>query len=105
MNAFIVVLIIGIGTYLIRLSFIGILGNRPVPSWAEAPLQHVAPAVLAAIAAPAVLLTDGSVDLSPVTNPQFFAAVLAGLVTWRLKNVVWAIVTGMVALWVLQWLF
>ncbi len=105
MSAFTIVLVIGIGTFLIRLSFIGILGDRPVPPWAERPLQYVAPAVLAAIAAPAVMLTDGTVDLSPVTNPRFLAAVLAALVTWRLKNVVWAIVVGMVALWVLQWLF
>ena len=51
------------------------------------------------------MLTDGSVDLSPVTNPRFIAAVVAGLVTWRLKNVVWAIVVGMGMLWLLQWVF
>jgi len=98
------ILIIGAGTYLFRLSFIGILGDRTVPAWAVPPLRYVAPAVLAAIVAPAVLLSDGSIDVSPASNPEFLAAVLAGVVTWRLKNVIWALVVGMIALWILQWL-
>ena len=48
-----IIVVIGIGTYLFRLSFIGLLGARPMPAWAAAPLRYVAPAVLAAIVAPA----------------------------------------------------
>ena len=103
-SPFAVVLVIGLGTYVIRLSFIGIVGARPVPEWAAAPLRYVAPAVLAALIAPAVMLNGGALDLSPVSNPRFLAAVLAGLAVWRLGNVIWAVIVGMGSLWLLQWL-
>jgi branched-subunit amino acid transport protein len=104
MSPWLIIGLIGAGTFLTRLSFIGIIGERQIPGWCLPPLRYVAPAVLAALVAPAVILNDGSVDLSPVTNPRLLAAVLAGIVTWRLKNVVWAILVGMTALWLLQWL-
>lgn len=93
---------IGVGTYLLRLSFIGVLGTRPMPVWAQRPLKYVAPAVLAALVLPAVTLVDGSVDLSPLGNPRFLAAVVAGLIAWRLRSVAAVIVVGMGLLWVLQ---
>ena len=105
MNPWIVVLIIGLGTYLTRLSFVGVLGTRTMPAWAERPLKYVAPSVLAALVLPAVLLRDGSLDLAPATNPRFLAAVAAALVVVRFKSVSWAIVVGMSTLWLLQWIF
>ena len=105
MNPWIVVLIIGLGTYLTRLSFVVVLGTRTMPAWAERPLKYVAPSVLAALVLPAVLLRDGSLDLAPATNPRFLAAVAAALVVVRLKSVSWAIVVGMSTLWLLQWWF
>jgi len=104
MSPWLVIGLIGIGTYLTRLSFIGIIGERQIPAWCLPPLRYVAPAVLAAIVVPGVLLHNGSVDLSPVTNPRLLAAIAAGIATWRLKNVVWAIIVGMSVLWLLQWL-
>ncbi|NNC92941.1 MAG: AzlD domain-containing protein [Acidimicrobiia bacterium] len=97
-----VILVIGVGTYVLRLSFIGLLGTRPMPSWAQRPLRFVAPAVLSALVVPAVVLAEGSVDLTPLGNPRFLAAVAAGLVAWRLKNVAGVVVVGMGLLWVLQ---
>lgn len=102
MTPILVIGIIGLGTYLLRLSFIGLLGERPVPEWAERPLRYVAPAVLAALVTPAVMLVDGSLVLSPTGNPRFLAAVVAALVAWRLKNVGLVIVAGMVSLWLFQ---
>lgn len=102
MSDWAVVATIGVGTYLLRLSFIGVLGTRPMPVWAQRPLKYVAPAVLAALVLPAVTLVDGSVDLSPLGNPRFLAAVVAGLIAWRLRSVAAVIVVGMGLLWVLQ---
>jgi branched-subunit amino acid transport protein len=104
MSPWLVIGLIGVGTYLTRLSFIGIIGERQIPGWCLPPLRFVAPAVLAAIVAPAVVFTDHGFDLSPAGNPRLLAAVIAAIITWRLKNVVWAIVVGMGALWLLQWL-
>jgi branched-subunit amino acid transport protein len=97
-----VVLVIGLGTYALRLSFIGVLGTRPMPMWAQRPLRFVAPAVLAALVLPAVVLSEGAADVTPLGNPRFTAAVVATLVAWRLKNVAGVMVVGMGALWILQ---
>ena len=102
MNDATAILVIGVGTYLLRLSFIGIIGDRAMPDWAMVPLRFVAPAVLAALVAPAVLLRDGGVDLSPVTNPRAIAALIALLIAWKTKNVGAVIVAGMAVVWVLQ---
>lgn len=103
MSPWLAVVIIGAGTFLTRLSFVGILGNRAMPVWAERPLKYVAPAVLAALVLPAVLLRDGDIDITPAGNPRFLAALAAGIVVFRFKSVSWAIVVGMATLWILQW--
>jgi branched-subunit amino acid transport protein len=97
-----VVVVIGVGTYALRLSFIGLLGTRPMPIWAQRPLRFVAPAVLSALVVPAVVLVEGSVDVTPLGNPRFVAAVAAALVAWRLNNVAGVIIVGMGLLWLLQ---
>jgi len=102
MSEFAIIVAIGVGTYLLRLSFIGILGDRTMPDWAMVPLRFVAPAVLAALVAPAVLLRDGSVDVSPATNPRALAALIALLIAWKTKNVTAVIVAGMAVIWLLQ---
>ncbi len=102
MSDWLVVVVIGLGTYGLRLSFIGVLGTRPMPLWAQRPLRFVAPAVLAALVVPAVTLQSGVIDVTPLGNPRFLAAVAAALVAWRLKNVAGVILVGMGLLWILQ---
>ena len=99
-----IVVVIGAGTYLTRLSFVAVFARSGVPQWLRAPLRYVAPAVLAAIVAPAVIAPDGVVDVS-TTNPKFLAGALALLVAIRTKSVAWTIVTGMAALWLLLAVF
>lgn len=105
MNFWAVILAIGLVTYLTRLSFIGVVGTRPLPHWAERPLSFVAPSVLAALALPAVVLPDATVDVTPDGNPRFLAAIAATLVAWRFKNMAAVFVVGMTVLWTLQGLF
>ena len=71
MTMWLSVVVIGVGTYLTRLSFIGVFGDRAMPAWLEQPLRYVAPAVLAAIVLPAVVRPEGAVDLLPAGNPRF----------------------------------
>lgn len=96
------VVIIGLGTYLTRLSFIGAFGERGMPAWMELPLRYVAPAVLGAIVLPAVLMPDGVVEFAPTVNPRFLAAVIAGAVAYRWRNVSLVIIVGMASLWILD---
>ena len=41
MNDAAIIVTIGVGTYLLRLSFIGIIGDRTMPDWAMVPLRFV----------------------------------------------------------------
>ena len=100
-----VIFAIRIGTYLLRLSFIGIVGDRAMPEWALVPLRFVAPAVLAALIAPAVLLNDGALDLSPASNPRAVAALVALLLAWKTRSVPAVIAAGLMVVWALQAMF
>jgi branched-subunit amino acid transport protein len=101
MSAWAIVAAVGVGTYLGRLSFIAVLGVTGVPPWLGRALKHVAPAVLAALVAPAVLAPDGSIDAG-LGNPRLYAALVAAVVAWRVRSVAATIVIGMALLWVLQ---
>ena len=105
MNDAAIIVTIGIGSYLLRLSFIGIIGSRTMPDWAMVPLRFVAPAVLAALVAPAVLLHESDLDLTPTTNPRALAALVALLIAWKTKNVGAVIAAGMAVVWLLQAFF
>jgi branched-subunit amino acid transport protein len=96
-----VTIALGIGTYLIRFSFLGFLGGRQLPDWALVHLRYVAVAVLPALITPMILwpaATGGQFD--PLRMIAAATALWAG---WRL-GVVWAIVLGMGSLWSLQYL-
>ncbi|MCP3993538.1 MAG: AzlD domain-containing protein [bacterium] len=98
------VVVIGLGTYLTRLSFIGAFGERKMPMWLEQPLRFVAPAVMGAIVLPAVVQPEGVIELLPTINPRFFAAVIAAAVAHKWRNVSLVIAVGMGSLWLLDWL-
>jgi branched-subunit amino acid transport protein len=53
------VAVIGVATVLIKGAGPVVLGDRPLPSWLQGPLDHLAPALLAALVATAVLEHEG----------------------------------------------
>ena len=53
---------LGIGTYAIRFSFLGLVGDRTLPGWALRLLRYTAVAVLPGIVAPALLAAEGEID-------------------------------------------
>ena len=87
-----VIVALGIGTFLLRWSFLGAVGDRPVPEWAQRVLRYTAVSVLPAMVAPLVLwpaATGGQPD--PVRLAAAAATVAAGLLT---RNTLWAIIAG-----------
>jgi branched-subunit amino acid transport protein len=94
-------LIIGVLTYAIRLSFIQLLGGWRAPELVQRALRFVPAAVLSAIIFPELLVRDGKLFLSPA-NPRLIAGILAALIAWRTKNVLFTIGVGMAVLLVLQ---
>ena len=60
-----VIVLLGLGTFLIRFSFLGLIGNRKMPDWVLRHLRYTAVAFLPAIAAPLVIwpaATGGTPD-------------------------------------------
>ena len=101
MNPWIVMLLAGLLTYGIRLSFIALMGRISVPDWFQRALRFVPAAVLSAIIVPGLFDRGGTMDFSP-RNPQLWAGVLAVAVAWRTRNVLLTIAAGMAALLALQ---
>lgn len=101
MRIWIIILAAGALTFLIRLSFIGFVGDREFPEGLKRALRFVPPSVLAAIILPGVVAPDRQLDLSP-GNLQIYAALLAAAVAWYTRNILATIGAGMIALWVLQ---
>ena len=84
-------------TYFTRYAMIAALG-RETPATLHRWLRYVPTAVLAALVAPAALASRGRLELG---LPAW--AVLAGaVVAWRTRSVLWTIVGGMGAFWVLR---
>jgi branched-subunit amino acid transport protein len=98
----ITLIIIGLLTFLTRLSFIVLFGRWQPPAWLQRALRFVPPAVLTAIIFPELLMRDGQLAVWPL-NPRLLAGVLAGLVAWRTKSALLTILSGMLALYLIQW--
>ena len=78
---------------------IGLVGSRELPERLKRLLEYVAPAVLASIIAPEVMLVDSAITL---TNPKIPAFILALGVALLTRNVLATIATGMATLWLLE---
>lgn len=94
--------VIAVGSWLLRVSFITLLGRvERVPPAVSRVLRLIPAAVLAAITAPALTHTTGAFDLG---TARFAAGVVAALVAWRSGDVLATIGAGMGALWLIQWI-
>jgi branched-subunit amino acid transport protein len=100
MNTWIIMLSIGILTFATRLSFIALLERLRLPTGLQRALRFVPLAVLSAIIAPELAFYKESLLISPL-NPRLVAGILATAVAYFTKNVVWTILAGMAALWIL----
>jgi len=92
---------LGLGTWLMRFSFLGIFGNRSLPDWAETYMRYVGAAVLPALVVPMVMwpmATDGQ------TDPARIIAAAAALYAALRYGVMGALIAGMGVLWASQWL-
>ncbi len=93
MNPWLTVILAGVGTYLIRASFVLALRDVEVPDLIVRGLRYVPPAVLAALAIPPVVAPGGELGVVP-PSPEFLAALVAGVVAWRTRNLAATIVVG-----------
>jgi len=92
-----VIVVLGLGTFVIRFSFLGMTGGRPLPEWMLRHLRYTAVAVLPGLVAPLVIwpaATGGTLD--PARMLAALACVGVGL--WS-RNVLAAMVAGAVTLY------
>ena len=97
-----VIIGLGIGTYLIRFSFLGLIGGRQLPEWLLRHLRYVAVSVIPALIAPLVLwpaATGGETDPSRLS-----AALIALFIGIWSNSVTGAIAAGMLTLYGVQYL-
>ena len=101
MRYWLIILGMGLVTYAVRLSIIALSGRGDVPPAMRRALRFVPPAVLTALAAPAIIRPEGVVNLS-VTNIQLIAGSVAALVAWKTRSALFTIAVGMAMLWTLR---
>jgi len=95
-----VIVSLGIGTYLIRFSFLGIIGGRDLPEWCLRHLHYVAVAVMPALITPLVIWPDAT---GGEPDPaRLIAALAAFLIGIKFNSVIGAVIAGMLTLYSLQ---
>lgn len=95
----ITIVLVALGTYLIRFSFIGLIGDRELPGWVLRHLRYTPVAVLPGLVAPLVLWPDatgGSIDA-----PRLVAATVTILLGVMFKNMMLAILGGGATLFIM----
>jgi len=104
MNIWIIMIVLGLLTFATRLSFIVLLERITLPRNFQRALRFVPIAVLSAIIAPELGYSNNVLAITP-TNPRLLAGLVATLVAYKTKNVLWTISIGMAVFWLLQlWL-
>lgn len=89
-----IIVALGIGTFLIRFSFLGLIGDRQLPDWVLRHLRYTTVAILPGLVAPLVIWPDPSSD---ALDPARILAAMASLsVAYATKGVVRAILIGAV---------
>lgn len=93
-----IILVMGVCTFLIRFSFLGLIGDRPIPPFFLKLLRYTPVAVLPAMVAPLAIWPQAT---GGQTEPIRVLATLVTLVvaTWR-RDAIQAIIAGLMTLYV-----
>ncbi len=93
-----------IGTFALRLSFIALLQKVDNPRWLQRSLRYIPAAVMGALVSSSLLVRNGELAVG-WDNHRLLAACLAAVVGYRTRSLLWTILSGLVALFVLtHWL-
>jgi branched-subunit amino acid transport protein len=97
-TAFVLTIVIALGTYLLRAVPALVLADRELPVPVQRALRNVGPAVLAALVVVSVASTaDGGIE---VEVAELAALAAAGGVAWWRRNLIWSLLAGMATLWI-----
>ncbi len=101
MSIWLVIILGGLLTFGMRLSFIQLLAHVDVPEVVRRALRLVPAAVLSALVVPELLMPAGHLDLG-FGNHRWLAGLVAIVVAWRTRNMLLTILAGMLAIVLLQ---
>lgn len=91
-----IILVMGVVTFLIRYSFLGLIGNRTLPEWVLRHLRYTPVAVLPGLVAPLVIWPAANgYDPEPARIIAALVALGMGIIT---KSVLAAILSGALTL-------
>lgn len=91
-------LLVALGTYLMRASVVVIAAGREIPERVQSTLRLIPAAVLPALVANALVFEGG--EVRPF-GPWYVALAVATVVAVRTRSVGWTLGVGMVAVWAL----
>ncbi|WP_010140144.1 AzlD domain-containing protein [Oceanicola sp. S124] len=100
-DLWIVMLGLGLGSFLLRFAFLGLVGNRQMPEWLLRHLRYTPVAVLPALVAPLVVwpsATGGDIDPARLT-----AALVTLAIGVFLRRTLLAILGGLAVLYLMLW--
>ncbi len=97
-------LAMGLITFALRVSFIALSDRLRLPPVVQRALRFVPVAVLPAIVVPAIVFREGALELT-LSNEKLMAGLVASVVAWYTKSIIWTLLAGMIALWALQAVF
>lgn len=95
------IILAGLLTFGLRLSFIALFGRIEPHPLIRRGLRFVPPAVLLALIMPDLLSQNGQLALS-LDNSRLLAGLIAMLIAWRTQNAIWTVLGGMIALFILS---
>lgn len=100
-DVWVIILVLSIGTFALRYSFLGLAGKRSLPAWALKYLRYTSVGVLPAMVAPMVFWPQATAG---ATDPARLFAALATLVAgvWT-RSVIWAVIVGFASLYLALW--
>lgn len=101
-DLWIVMLGLGLGSFLLRFAFLGLVGDRQMPEWLLRHLRYTPVAVLPALVAPLVVWPDatgGDIDPARLT-----AALVTLAIGVLLRRTLLGILGGLSVLYLMLWL-
>jgi branched-subunit amino acid transport protein len=105
MNSGVIVALAGaaLATYFTRFPLMLLSGKWNVPLKLDRFLSFIAPAVLTALIAPAVVIRQGRLDIS-LSNKYIVAAIVTVIVSYFSKNMLASVITGVCTVGMLMYI-
>ncbi len=99
LSAFLLVMVVGSITYVMRAGLILALADRDIPPIVARALRYVAPAVLSALVVS--LIADPDAPNVGISFPEIAGLLAAGPIAWFSKNLLLTVFGGMSVFWIL----